>query len=300
MAESIGFSALAFALAALGTDGSGGGGEGGTVSVRINQVYTIEPDEQARVVNIGDQQTVILDMYIPRGYQGEQGAPGQAGQNGSKWYVSTETPGTNVEGMADGDFVLYSTNGSVYQMVDGSLQNSNINLAGSQWILIDTEPSADIPEGSKPGDIVVFNDGSCYTVAEDRLVATGINLTGPSGYSPSIEVKEDTEDTYILTITNEDGSFDTPNLKATSSSTLFDIYGYAQSIGYEGTEDEFKQAFLSALNFFTKKDTIVDGNADPTKDPTLDGGDSDEEVGIDTGDATLTFDNRLEDSTPGV
>lgn len=297
MAESIGFSALAFALAALGTEGSGGGGEGGTVSVRINQVFTIEPDEQARVENIGSDQQVVLNMYIPRGYQGKQGVAGQDGQNGSKWYVSTETPGTNVEGMVDGDFVLYSTNGSVYQMVDGRLQNSNINLAGSQWILIDTEPTVDIPEGSKIGDIVVFNDGSCYTVAEDRLIATGINLTGPSGYSPSIEVKEETEDTYILTITNEDGSFDTPNLKATSSSTSFDIYGYAQSIGYEGTEDEFKEAFLRALNFFTKKDTVVDGNADPSKDPTLDGGDSDEEIGIDTGEAELTFSDKFEEST---
>lgn len=35
---------------------------------------------------------------------------------------------------------------------------------------------------------------------------------GNDGYSPSITVKEDTDTSYVLTIENENGSFDTPNL----------------------------------------------------------------------------------------
>lgn len=293
-------SALAIALAALGKNGSGGGGTGsGTVSVIVAGTETIEPGNPAQVLNIGDQENVELYFYIPAGEDGAPGTPGAPGTNGkdgSKFYTSTEEPGTPVAGMVNGDYCLYS-NGEIYQLVNGVLTNTNVNISGSQIIVIDSEPTGIIPEGSKEGDIVIYNDMSIYKVEDNQLVNTGVSINVSS---PSIEVKEETEDTYILTITNEDGSFDTPNLKATSSSTSFDIYGYAQSIGYEGTEDEFKQAFLMALNFFTKKDTVVDGNADPSKDPTLDGGDSDEEVGVDTGDASLTFDNRLEDSTPGA
>ena len=292
-------SALAIALAALGKNGSGGSTGSGTVSVIVAGTETIEPGNPAQVLNLGDQENVELYFYIPAGEDGAPGTPGAPGTNGkdgSKFYTSTEEPGTSVDGMADGDYCLYS-NGEIYQLVDGVLTNTNVNISGSQIIVIDSEPTGIIPEGSKEGDIVIYNDMSIYKVEDNQLVNTGVSI---NVFSPSIEVKEETEDTYILTITNEDGSFDTPNLKATSSSTSFDMYGYAQSIGYEGTEDEFKEAFLRVLNFFTKKDTVVDGNADPSKDPTLDGGDSDEEVGVDTGEATLTFDNRLEDSTPGV
>ena len=41
---------------------------------------------------------------------------------------------------------------------------------------------------------------------------------GEPGFSPTIDVKEDTDDTYILTITDVDGSYDTPNLKGSGGS----------------------------------------------------------------------------------
>ena len=41
---------------------------------------------------------------------------------------------------------------------------------------------------------------------------------GEPGFSPTIDVKEDTADTYILTITDVDGSYDTPNLKGSGGS----------------------------------------------------------------------------------
>lgn len=42
--------------------------------------------------------------------------------------------------------------------------------------------------------------------------------TGADGYSPTITVKTSTADTYILTITDANGSYDTPNLKGSGSS----------------------------------------------------------------------------------
>ena len=41
---------------------------------------------------------------------------------------------------------------------------------------------------------------------------------GEPGFSPTIDVKEDTDDTYILTITDVEGSYDTPNLKGSGGS----------------------------------------------------------------------------------
>lgn len=42
---------------------------------------------------------------------------------------------------------------------------------------------------------------------------------GADGFTPTIAVKTDTEDTYILTITNNSGAIDTPNLKGASSTS---------------------------------------------------------------------------------
>lgn len=294
-------SALAIALAALGKNGSGGGSGSGTVSVIVAGTETIEPGNPAQVVNLGDQETVELYFYIPAGEDGKDGESivGPPGTNGNRWYNSEETPGTPVYNMVNGDYVLYTT-GQVYQMITGELKNTGINLAGPMWWVQNILPNGTLPVGSRNGDYLVYRDGSIWRVVNGRLVNTGINLKGQDGFTPTIEVKEDTEDSYVLTITNAEGEFDTPNLKGSgSSSTSFDMYGYVQSIGYEGTEDEFKEAFLRALNFFTKKDTVVDGNADPKKDPTLDGGDSDEEIGIDTGEAELTFSDKFEESTTG-
>ena len=294
MAESIGFASLAFALAALGSDGSGGGGgEGGTVSVRINEVFTIEPDEPARVENIGDSQTVVLNLYLPKGQPGVQGQPGADGKdglNGNMIYVSTEKPGTPVYNMVNNDIVVYG-DGSLYQMIAGELKNTGVNIRGSEWIIINTPPSTIVPVDASEGDVLVYNTGEVFRITGGRLVNTGLNLKGADGQSPTIEVSEDTEDTYKLQITDINGTFETPNLKGSGSSTSsFDLYAYAQSIGYEYDEDTFKQAFLKALNFFSVSQSVVDGNAS-NSDPTLDGGIGDEklDMGVDTGDAELTF-----------
>lgn len=66
-----------------------------------------------------------------------------------------------------------------------------------------------------------------YDGAKGDTGATG--ATGPAGadgYSPTITVKTSTADTYILTITDANGSYDTPNLKgggSSGSSTLAEL-----------------------------------------------------------------------------
>ena len=51
---------------------------------------------------------------------------------------------------------------------------------------------------------------------------------GAPGFSPTVAVKIDTSTTYILTITTEDGSFDTPNLIGSGSGDL--SYVHDQSV----------------------------------------------------------------------
>lgn len=42
-------------------------------------------------------------------------------------------------------------------------------------------------------------------------------LKGADGFSPTIAIKKNTGNEYVLSITNKSGSFDTPNLKATGN-----------------------------------------------------------------------------------
>lgn len=99
------YSALAYALAALGNgNGGGGGGTGGTVSVKVDSTITGLPGTNAQVVNIGNEQEVLLQFTIPAG---------QPGLAGSQWFISNDAPGTSVEGAVNGDFILYSS-GDIY------------------------------------------------------------------------------------------------------------------------------------------------------------------------------------------
>lgn len=111
--------ALLYSMAAIG----GGGGSPtprGTVSVKVGTVYTIGPEEKAKVINIGDDQNVVLDFYIP------QGVAGQA----SQWYISDAIPGTMVEGAVDGDIILYTT-GEVYKVINGKAVDQGLILGGT-------------------------------------------------------------------------------------------------------------------------------------------------------------------------
>ena len=54
------------------------------------------------------------------------------------------------------------------------------------------------------------------TIRLEAALSIRQGADGQDGFSPTITVKESTDSSYILTITNKDGSFDTPNLLAGS------------------------------------------------------------------------------------
>lgn len=53
-----------------------------TATIKLGKVTTVAPTEQARAVNVGTENSVILDLYIPQGKQGEQGKQGIQGVQG--------------------------------------------------------------------------------------------------------------------------------------------------------------------------------------------------------------------------
>ena len=67
-------------------------------------------------------------------------------------------------------------------------------------------------------------------------------LDGDEGFSPSIVEKTNTEDEYVLTVTDVNGSFDTPNLKEGNGEDGKSAYELALSNGFEGTEQEWLQS----------------------------------------------------------
>lgn len=92
------------------------------------------------------------------------------------------------------------------------------NLNTVTFIWTDTDGT------SKESTMLVYDGAKGDTGDTGATGATG--PAGADGYSPTITVKTSTADTYILTITDADGSYDTPNLKGSGgsgSSTLAEL-----------------------------------------------------------------------------
>ena len=269
MSDTIAYTSLIYAMAALSGSNGGGGEPGGTIGLSIGDVITGEPGTEASVINRGTSTQQVWEITIPRG---DPGQDGQDGINGNKWWVSNNNPGTVVENAMPNDYVLYN-GGEIYQVSEtGSYVNTNINIRGSRVIPINTPPNPIVSVDMKSGDVLIFNDGSMWRVASGVLVNTGINIIGSAGFSPEIEVKTDTEDEYVLTITTSTGTFDTPNLKGNGGTgTGVSPYTYAQSLGYDGTEEQFQVAFMNAIGI-TERPTgnvLIDGGGEKSDPLTL-------------------------------
>ena len=69
-------------------------GEQGPSTIQIGNVETIEPTEEAEVINVGTPVDVVLDFKIPKGNQGDidpRGLPGEIGRTEHIAIDETET-----------------------------------------------------------------------------------------------------------------------------------------------------------------------------------------------------------------
>lgn len=93
-------------------------------------------------------------------------------------------------------------------------------------------------------------------------IATSVREDADSGkfdgYSPTVTVKEETPDTYILTITNRDGSYDTPNLiSVTSSSNLTYIHEQVEASSRWVINHNLRK--YPSVTIVDSADTVVNG-----------------------------------------
>lgn len=57
-------------------------GDPGPSTIQIGNVYTVESNEEAKVINVGTPVDVVLDFKIPKGEKGEKGDTGDIGPRG--------------------------------------------------------------------------------------------------------------------------------------------------------------------------------------------------------------------------
>ena len=124
--------------------------------------------------------------------------------------------------------------------------------------------------GSVNTVVFVWTDTEGENHTSEMLVVDGTNGTngtdGTDGVSPTITVKTNTDDTYILTITDKNGSYDTPNLKGSdevSDLTDVDLTNLANGCAliYNSTSTKWEAV---ALGTAARKDSTDSVTADST------------------------------------
>ena len=81
----------------------------------------------------------------------------------------------------------------------------------------------------------------CVTVGDVMRVK---GLDGEDGFSPFIEVFENTDTSYVLKITDKNGSFNTPNLKASASKGIYRFSESSVSSSFSGTPELYKEDLI--------------------------------------------------------
>ena len=112
------------------------------------------------------------------------------------------------------------------------------------------------------------NEGAKQTTS--IIVLDGTN--GTDGFSPEVTVKTSTDSTYILTITTEDGSYDTPNLKgggsggASSMEDLADVLltdiANGQILKWDAENEKWVNASLGTAAAKDATNAVTEGSSD--------------------------------------
>lgn len=69
---------------------------GAAATIEAGQAYSVSPDSEPSVQNVGSSSAAVFDFYIPKGEQGEPGAPGINGKDGVDGAVQY-TAGAGIE-----------------------------------------------------------------------------------------------------------------------------------------------------------------------------------------------------------
>ena len=142
---------------------------------------------------------IVLEI---KPFYGEQGQPGEPGRDGV-----TFTPSV-------------SESGDLSWTNDGGLENpATVNIRGPKGDLGSQgiQGPQGIPGERGPQGETGPQGPQGEAGQQGEPGAQG--APGADGVSPTIEVKESTDSSYILTVTDKNGSYDTPNLKGSGTSS---------------------------------------------------------------------------------
>lgn len=109
-----------------------GGLDGAAATIQVGDVYTVENEEEARIMNVGDETNAVFDFYIPKGNPGQPGADGNDGSNGLNGtnVLQGNTVPNNTLG-SNGDSYINVSTADIYSKSSG-LWNLTGNIKGKQ------------------------------------------------------------------------------------------------------------------------------------------------------------------------
>lgn len=155
------------------------------------------------------------------------------------------------------------------------------------------------------------NDGNKQT--KSYTVLDGTN--GTDGFSPEVTVKTSTDSTYILTITTEGGSFDTPNLKgggsggASSMEDLTDVQltnlANGQILKWDSTASKWVNVSLGDAAYKNSTNEVTEDSTDLLESGAAytaleDKVDKENGKGLSTNDFTDALKTKVEDSANDI
>lgn len=119
--------------------------------------------------------------------------------------------------------------------------------------------------GSVNTVVFVWTDTEGEDHTNPMLVSDG--EAGADGVSPTITVKTSTDDTYILTITDKNGSYDTPNLKGSggvSNLTDVDLTNLANgcALVYNSTSTKWEAVALGTAAYKDSTSSVTEDSTD--------------------------------------
>lgn len=165
-----------------------------------------------------------------KGDTGEIGATGPQGDTGPAGPSNMLTIGTVTDGDAASATITGTSPNQVLNLVLPKGDTGSTGPSGQDGVdgVSITTITAGTPTQSDGFTItpLTFNKSDSSNIVVNVSAKNGMDgqdgtngTDGQDGISPNISVKTNTNDEYVLTITDADGSFDTPNLKGQGGST---------------------------------------------------------------------------------
>lgn len=175
------------------------GDAGDAATIEVGETTTLPAGRFASVVNAGTESAAILKFGIPVGANGTDGKSPYIGESGN-WFA------WDGEQWVDTMVTAQGPKGN-----PGDTPVKGVDYFDGKAATVTVGETATLPAGSAA---TVTNTGT----ENAAVLAFGIpsakdGTNGTNGISPTIAVKTETSDEYALTITDVNGSRDTPNLK---------------------------------------------------------------------------------------